>query len=92
MARELTKVHEEVWRGTLAGAAERLDEVEPRGEFVLVVGGAPRPEVSDADIERALAARIGAGDDRRAAVAAVALELDVAKRRVYELSLRGAGA
>jgi 16S rRNA (cytidine1402-2'-O)-methyltransferase len=39
MARELTKLHEEVWTGSLAGLAERLAAVPPRGEIVLVVGG-----------------------------------------------------
>ena len=92
VARELTKVHEEVWRGTLAAAAEHLASRTPRGEYVLVVGGAPAPpDATDADIEEALAGRIAAGDDRRAAVAGVASDLDVAKRRVYELARRLGG-
>ena len=91
LARELTKLHEEVWRGTLGGAAEHVAATAPRGEYVVVLGGAPEPpEASDADITEALEARIAAGDDRRAAVAGVASELDVAKRRVYELA-RGLG-
>ncbi len=89
LARELTKVHEDVWRGTLVAAAAHLAAVEPRGEFVIVVDGAPAPaEATDDDIERALSARLGAGDDKRTSVAAVALELEVAKRRVYEAVLR----
>ena len=43
LCRELTKVHEEVWRTTLGEAAARSREQEPRGEFVLVVEGAPAP-------------------------------------------------
>lgn len=43
LCRELTKVHEEVWRTTLGEAAARYREQEPRGEFVLVVEGAPAP-------------------------------------------------
>lgn len=39
--RELTKIHEEIRRTTVAGALEHHRRVEPRGEFVLVVGGAP---------------------------------------------------
>ncbi len=42
-ARELTKLHEEVWRGTLGEAVARVAAVEPRGEHVLVLDGAPRP-------------------------------------------------
>ncbi|MGH9157885.1 MAG: 16S rRNA (cytidine(1402)-2'-O)-methyltransferase [Acidimicrobiales bacterium] len=89
LARELTKVHEEVWRGTLATLAVRVAEVAPRGEHVLVVGGAPpSPPPTDADIEAALAARLATGEDRRTAVAAVTTALAVPRRRVYELALR----
>lgn len=44
IVRELTKIHEEVWRTTLQEAAARYREQEPRGEYVLVVGGAPASE------------------------------------------------
>lgn len=44
LVRELTKLHEEVIRTTLAEAAERFSEAPPRGELVLIVeGAAPRP-------------------------------------------------
>ena len=43
MVRELTKLHEEVWRTTLGEAAARYREQEPRGEYVLVVAGAEKP-------------------------------------------------
>ncbi|MCU1461280.1 MAG: rRNA ((1402)-2-O)-methyltransferase, partial [Acidimicrobiales bacterium] len=57
ICRELTKAFEEVWRGSLAAAATHLAESEPRGEFVLVLDGAPEPEpASDDDIVAALAA------------------------------------
>lgn len=93
LARELTKVHEEVWRGALGAASDHLAATVPRGEYVIVLGGAPdAPPASDADIEEALAQRLAAGEDRRAAVAGVASELDVAKRRVYELALHIGGA
>ncbi len=39
-ARELTKIHEEIWRGNLSQARARFAESAPRGEFTLVVGGA----------------------------------------------------
>jgi 16S rRNA (cytidine1402-2'-O)-methyltransferase len=89
VARELTKRHEEVWRGSLAGAVERLADNEPRGEFVIVVGGAapggpPGPE----EIESRLSARLAGGEGRKDAVAAVAAELGVPKRQVYDISLR----
>ncbi len=40
VVRELTKVHEEVWRTTLGEAAAHYREREPRGEYVLVIAGA----------------------------------------------------
>ena len=41
VARELTKAHEEIWRGTTGQAYTHFAAVEPRGEFTLVIGGAP---------------------------------------------------
>ncbi|HEX6476313.1 MAG TPA: 16S rRNA (cytidine(1402)-2'-O)-methyltransferase [Acidimicrobiales bacterium] len=86
--RELTKLHEEVWRGTLAGALERARAAAPRGEHVLVVAGAPVPVPDEAEVEAALTARIGSGQTAKEAVAEVAGELKVPKRRVYDAALR----
>jgi 16S rRNA (cytidine1402-2'-O)-methyltransferase len=89
VARELTKVFEDVWRGTLAGAVEHLAASEPRGEYVLVVGGAPpRAEPEEAEVESALRARLDEGADKRSAIAEVAAALDVPKRRVYDVAIR----
>jgi 16S rRNA (cytidine1402-2'-O)-methyltransferase len=89
LARELTKLHEEVWRGTLAEAAARVDEVVPRGELVVVLDGAPEPQAPTADeVDAAVRARLEAGDSPRDAAAAVAAELGVAKRTAYEVAVR----
>jgi 16S rRNA (cytidine1402-2'-O)-methyltransferase len=89
VARELTKLHEEVWRGTLAGAIEHLAEQEPRGEYVLVLDGAPAPDpAGEADVEVALRSRLADGVDKKAAVAEVAGALRVPKRLVYDVALR----
>lgn len=65
LCRELTKVHEEVWRTTLGEAAAHYRETEPRGEFVLVVAGAEEPPAPEASytLEEAaqLAASLAAG-------------------------------
>ncbi|MDQ4132261.1 MAG: 16S rRNA (cytidine(1402)-2'-O)-methyltransferase, partial [Actinomycetota bacterium] len=89
VARELTKYFEDTWRGTLGRAVEHLDAVEPRGEYVLVVDGAPAPERPGEDaVEDALRSRIAAGSDKRAAIAEVATELSLPKREVYEVATR----
>ena len=86
--RELTKLHEEVWRGTLAGATEHLAAVEPRGEYVIVLGGAEAPQAPDDDeVRRALQAHLDAGTAKKSAISDVARDLSVPKRRVYEIAM-----
>jgi 16S rRNA (cytidine1402-2'-O)-methyltransferase len=88
LVRELTKMHEEVWRGTLGGAAEHLATKEPRGEYVVVLDGAPPPPpAGEDDVEAALRARLEAGADKKSAIAEVAAALGVPKRAVYEIAL-----
>jgi 16S rRNA (cytidine1402-2'-O)-methyltransferase len=89
VARELTKVFEEVWRGTMEGAVAHLAAREPRGEYVLVLAGAPAPGPPPFEtVEDALRARMEAGEDKRSAIAAVAADLGVPKRQVYEAALQ----
>jgi 16S rRNA (cytidine1402-2'-O)-methyltransferase len=90
LARELTKLHEEVWSGDLAAAADHLATTPPRGEYTLVLGGAPEvaaAEASDAMIAAALERELAGGATRRSAVDAVAAALGVPRKRVYALSL-----
>lgn len=87
IGRELTKLHEEFFRGTLVEAGEWLATHEPRGEFVVVLaGGEPPDGATDDDIEEALATERAAGASTRDAVAAVVDRLGVPKRRVYDLA------
>lgn len=88
LAREITKLHEEVWRGSLAEACVHVDAVEPRGEYVVVLEGAPAPaEATDERIVNLLRTAIEGGADRRAAIATVMQATGAAKRRVYDLAL-----
>ena len=89
VARELTKLHEEVWRGTLADAAGYFAEVEVRGEIVVVLAGDPAAgrAPTDAEVTEALGPRLGAGDSLRDAATAVAAGLGVSRRRAYDLAL-----
>jgi 16S rRNA (cytidine1402-2'-O)-methyltransferase len=90
VARELTKLHEEVWRGRLAGAALHVADHPPRGEVVVVVGGAsPAGPPSDAQVAAAVAERLAAGDGTRQAADAVARDLGVPRRRAYEAAITG---
>jgi 16S rRNA (cytidine1402-2'-O)-methyltransferase len=89
IARELTKLYEDVWRGSLVDAVVHLDEEEPRGEYVLVLAGAPPPAAPDPDaVEEALRVRLASGVDKRSAIAEVAAELNVPKRQVYDVATR----
>jgi 16S rRNA (cytidine1402-2'-O)-methyltransferase len=72
VCRELTKVHEEVVRGTAAELAERYAAAEPRGEVVLVIGGAPEPEGDDAGAVEAVRRLVEAGARARPAAQVVA--------------------
>jgi len=89
IAREITKVHEEVVRLPLGAAATRLAAAEGRGEYVIVLGPeVPRVvEVDDAVLLAAVRVAMTAGASRRDAATAVARDHGVARRRVYELAL-----
>jgi 16S rRNA (cytidine1402-2'-O)-methyltransferase len=88
VARELTKLHEEVLRGTLASLAAEVAGREVRGEVVVVIGGAPPPDpVSDEAVAEAVAVRVAAGDSARAAAEAVAGTLGVSRRLAYQLAI-----
>ncbi len=89
LVRELTKLHEEVWRSTLGPAAAQVAAEGGRGEYVVVVGGAPeRAPASEDDVDAALRLALAAGTDRKTAVAEVAAALGVPKRGVYAAAVR----
>ena len=87
VARELTKLHEEIWRGPLAAARQRAEAADPRGEHVVVLGGAaPAVAAGDAEVLAAIARHRASGESTRDAVDGVARELSVPRRRVYTLA------
>ena len=88
IARELTKLHEEMWRGSLGEAMAWTDDREPRGEFVIVVDGAPiAPPASDDEIRDAVDAALQRGLTARDAAAEVANVLNVPKRHAYAIAI-----
>lgn len=88
VARELTKLHEELWRGTLAEAAPEFAGREVRGEVVVVLAGAaPAAPAREQDVVEALRRQVDEGVSWRDATSAVAAELGVGRRTVYDLAL-----
>lgn len=89
IGRELTKLHEEHWRGSLAEAAAWAAAHPPRGELVIVLDGAPAPEAATAEeVETAVSAQLAAGASPRDAAVAVARALGVPKREAYAVATR----
>jgi 16S rRNA (cytidine1402-2'-O)-methyltransferase len=88
VAREITKLHEEVIRGTLERVASLIAQREVLGEIVVVLEGAPEaPAVGDEMVRAALAEQLAGGASVRDAVSFVADSLGVAHRGVYQLAL-----
>ena len=96
VCRELTKLHEEVWRGSLSGAIDHFQA--PRGEFVLVVAGSdgkeePDPGTPDPDQVRGILSELrGSGVRAREAVAEVVAATGLPRREVYQLWLQSGDA
>lgn len=95
VARELTKLHEELARGRLQALAARFAD-GARGEVTIVVGGAEArdtPTVDDAALERAIRERLSAGGRAREIAADVARATGLPRRVVYAkvVALRGGG-
>lgn len=93
LCRELTKLHEETLRMTLDEAAAYFAETPPRGEFVLILAGAPDEAPAETDGDRMAAAleavqrRLDAGETLKDAVKMVSADLGVKKNALYRLAL-----
>ena len=90
LCRELTKLHEEVIRTTLGQALERYTQTPPKGEFVLVVAGAPelvKEGPSQSDAAARLAQLLEQGLSRKDAVKQTARELSLPKNTVYDIAV-----
>ena len=87
-ARELTKLHEEVVRGSLAEVVAHFDSTEPRGEFAIVIAGATQvaEPAADDQLIAALQTCLTKGLTKRDAVDHVTASTGEPRRRVYALS------
>lgn len=87
VARELTKQFEEFRRGTVAQLARAYEETAPRGEVVLVIGGAlPGAELSDTDLARAAAAARAEGLSARDVMEHLVTDLGAARNTAYKIA------
>jgi 16S rRNA (cytidine1402-2'-O)-methyltransferase len=82
VCRELTKIHEEVRRGTLRALAD--EPLTVLGEAVVVVAPAPEGQVTDEDMERAVESGLSAGESPSALAKRLARQLGLARSAVYE--------
>ena len=88
VCRELTKLHEEVFRGTVSEAIEHF--TEPRGEFTLVIegkGAKGKPELTE-DVEKQLHQMYLSGATAKEAIATVAGETGLSRKELYQAWLR----
>ena len=88
VCRELTKIHEEVFRSTISQAIEHF--TEPRGEFTLIIKGKTKrdkPQLTE-DIERRLRQMQGSGIPAKEAVAKLAGETGLSRRELYRAWLQ----
>ena len=92
VARELTKLHEEVVRGSLAELCE-WSEGPVKGEVVIVIEGAAGagPEATDEQLRAAVEALVSGGASRKDAAASTAAAHGVSRRRVYNLVVSSQG-
>lgn len=90
LCRELTKIHEETIRTTLDGAIEHFTEKAPKGEFVLVIDGAPEAENEYclADALELVAKYRGEGLSHKAACKKAAADTGFAANELYDASLK----
>lgn len=91
LCRELTKLHEQILRMTLGEAFAYYTENDPRGEYVLVLDGAPEPVEQALTLEDAVALalqRMENGASRKDAVREVSRETGLPKNALYEAVLQ----
>lgn len=89
LARELTKIHEEFWRGIIADAIQYYATHEPQGEFTVIIKGAETTQVvlSVDNIKIELQKLLQQGMSRSQASRYLAAEISRSRREIYQLAL-----
>lgn len=88
VAKELTKIYETFFRGSIKEVLVQLDGKILKGEFVILLEGAKEREASDVEIEKLLREKIANGLSKSEAVKKVSKKFNIKKNRVYQVSLR----
>ncbi|MBD2147110.1 16S rRNA (cytidine(1402)-2'-O)-methyltransferase [Sphaerospermopsis sp. FACHB-1194] len=89
IARELTKLYEEFWRGTIAEAIAHYQQKEPQGEYTLLVAGIEpsKPQITEAELKAELLAMMKQGASRSQASRQLAKEISISRNKLYQLAL-----
>ncbi|MBC1225221.1 16S rRNA (cytidine(1402)-2'-O)-methyltransferase [Nostoc sp. UCD121] len=89
LGRELTKLYEEFWRGTIAEAIAHYSQREPQGEYTLVVAGIPasQPQLTEEELKAELKMLISQGISRSQASRQLAKFTSLPRRQLYQLAL-----
>ncbi|PSB18357.1 16S rRNA (cytidine(1402)-2'-O)-methyltransferase [Phormidesmis priestleyi ULC007] len=89
LARELTKLHEEFWRGTVDEAIELYLKREPQGEYTIIVAGAESVQVvlSETALKSELQSLLDQGLSRSDASRQLAQQTSLPRRQIYQLAL-----
>jgi 16S rRNA (cytidine1402-2'-O)-methyltransferase len=89
LARELTKLYEEFWRGTIAEAIAHYSQREPQGEYTLVLAGitASQPQLTEEQLKAELLEIISQGISRSQASRQLAKMTSLPRRQLYQLAL-----
>ena len=93
LARELTKLHEEIIRTTISGAIDLYSEKSPRGEYVLVIEGASETVDDDGvfwqdmTVDAHIEYYISQGMKKMDAIKQVAKDRGVPKNEIYKLTI-----
>ena len=89
IGRELTKYHEEIWRGSLSQAEDYFGQNKIRGEFTLVVSGsdAKKDRWEESRVRSTLRSKMDQGLSRKQAAAAITTESGWRKREIYDLDV-----
>ncbi len=89
LGRELTKLHEEFWRGTIGEALSYYQSVPPQGEFTLVIAGKSEAteEISDTTLKTELEKLLNQGISRSEAARIMAEQTSISRRKIYQLAL-----